>query len=242
MEIKTVIIDDEPLAIEVIQNYCNTLPEICVLKTFTSPVEALGFIHKNNVDLVFLDIQMPQLSGLEFIDTLAYKPMVIFTTAYPQYAVDGFELEAVDYLVKPISYKRFLKAFNKLNTVKEEPATPVLPALPAISTTAAAEDNFVFVKAEYGSVKLFISEITYIEGLKDYLKINLSTGKYILTLSNFKTLLEKLPEKLFIRVHNSYVVNLTYVDSVQRNRILINNMRIPISESYKKPFFDRLKL
>lgn len=241
MEIKTVIIDDEPLAIEVIQNYCSTLPDINVLKTFTSPVEALGFIHKNTIDLVFLDIQMPQLSGLEFIDTLAYRPMVIFTTAYPQYAVDGFELEAVDYLVKPISYKRFLKAFNKLNTAKEEPAAPVLPTVPT-TTLPAAEDNFVFVKAEYGSVKLFISEITYIEGLKDYLKINLSNDKYILTLSNFKTLLEKLPEKLFIRVHNSYAVNLTYVDSVQRNRILINNMRIPISESYKKPFFDRLKL
>lgn len=239
MEIKTVIIDDEPLAVEVILNYCNSLPEINVLRCFNNPVEALGFIHKNNVDLVFLDIQMPQLTGLEFIDTLAYKPMVIFTTAYPQYAVEGFELEALDYLVKPISYKRFLKAFNKINPVKEEviplPAPPLLPGNPA-------EDNFVFVKAEYGSVKIFVSEITYIQGLKDYLKINLNNGKYVLTLSNFKGLLDKLPEKMFIRVHNSYVVNLNYVDSVQRNRIVIDTLRIPISESYKKPFLDRLGL
>jgi DNA-binding LytR/AlgR family response regulator len=239
MEIKTVIIDDEPLAVEVIQNYCNTLPEISVLKCFNNPVEALGFIHKNSVDLVFLDIQMPQLTGLEFIDTLAYKPMVIFTTAYPQYAVEGFELEALDYLVKPISYKRFLKAFNKVNPVKEESFT--LPAPPFLQSNPP-EDNFVFVKAEYGSVKIFVSEITYIQGLKDYLKINLNNGKYVLTLSNFKSLMDKLPEKMFIRVHNSYVVNLSYVDSVQRNRIIIDTLRIPVSESYKKSFFERLGL
>ncbi|WP_240409042.1 LytR/AlgR family response regulator transcription factor [Flavobacterium psychrotrophum] len=238
MEIKTVIIDDEPLAIEVIQNYCSTLPEISVLKCFNNPVEALGFIHKNSVDLVFLDIQMPQLTGLEFIDTLAYKPMVIFTTAYPQYAVEGFELEAIDYLVKPISYKRFLKAFNKVNPVKEEFAPVPAPAVVQLP----AEDNFVFVKAEYGSVKIFVSEITYIQGLKDYLKINLNNGKYVLTLSNFKGLMDKLPEKMFIRVHNSYIVNLSYVDSVQRNRIVIDTLRIPVSESYKKSFFERLGL
>jgi DNA-binding LytR/AlgR family response regulator len=241
MEIKTVIIDDEPLAIEILVNYCQTLPEIRVLKTFTNPVEALGFIHKNQVDLVFLDIQMPQLTGLEFIDTLAYRPSVVFTTAYSQYAVEGFELEAADYLIKPIPYKRFLKAFNKVNPIKEE--TP--PALPVAALQAAAappQDNFVFVKAEYGSVKIFVSEITYIQGLKDYLRINLTNGRYILTLSNFKSLLDKLPEKLFIRVHNSYVVNLSYVDSVQRNRVVMDATRIPISESYKKTFFERLKL
>lgn len=241
MEIKTVIIDDEPLAIEVLLNYCQTLAEIRVLKTFTNPVEALGFIHKNQVDLVFLDIQMPQLTGLEFIDTLAYRPSVIFTTAYPQYAVEGFELEAADYLVKPIPYKRFLKAFNKVNPIKEE-TLPILHDAIIQAATTSAEDNFVFVKAEYGSVKIFVNEITYIQGLKDYLRINLTNGRYILTLSNFKGLLDKLPEKLFIRVHNSYVVNLSYVDSVQRNRVVMDTTRIPISESYKKPFFDRLKL
>nr|WP_322622949.1 LytTR family DNA-binding domain-containing protein [uncultured Flavobacterium sp.] len=241
MEIKTVIIDDEPLAIEVLLNYCQTLAEIRVLKTFTNPVEALGFIHKNQVDLVFLDIQMPQLTGLEFIDTLAYRPSVIFTTAYPQYAVEGFELEAADYLIKPIPYKRFLKAFNKVNPIKEETPPALHDAIVQAATTPA-EDNFVFVKAEYGSVKIFVNEITYIQGLKDYLRINLTNGRYILTLSNFKGLLDKLPEKLFIRVHNSYVVNLSYVDSVQRNRVVMETTRIPISESYKKLFFDRLKL
>lgn len=241
MEIKTVIIDDEPLAIEILVNYCQTLPEIRVLKTFTNPVEALGFIHKNQVDLVFLDIQMPQLTGLEFIDTLAYRPSVVFTTAYPQYAVEGFELEAADYLIKPIPYKRFLKAFNKVNPIKEE-TPPALPVAALQTAAAPPQDNFVFVKAEYGSVKIFVSEITYIQGLKDYLRINLTNGRYILTLSNFKSLLDKLPEKLFIRVHNSYVVNLSYVDSVQRNRVVMDATRIPISESYKKTFFDRLKL
>ena len=241
MKLKTVIIDDEPLAIDVIKNYCSTVTHIEVVSCFTNPVEAMNFINTNAIDLIFLDIEMPLLTGIEFIDTLKNKPQFIFTTAYPQFAINGFELEAVDYLIKPISYIRFLKSVNKVKS----PGSNDKPFIPhpenSISATAA-QDTFMFVKSEHESLKIFISEIKYIEGLKDYLKINLSNGKFVLTLSNFKNLMEKLPEKSFIRVHNSYIVNLNYINSVQRNRIVIDAARIPISESYKKLFFERIKI
>ncbi|NDI99897.1 response regulator transcription factor [Flavobacterium sp. LaA7.5] len=235
---KTVIIDDEPLAIDVIKNYCDTISDIEVLNCFTNPVEAMGFINKNPVDLIFIDIEMPLLSGIEFIDALKLKCQFIFTTAYPQFAIDGFELEAADYLIKPISYIRFLKAFNKVNKTRQNQSFAVNTS----TFTSNNEDNFLFIKSEHESIKVFISEIKYIEGLKDYLKVNLSNGKYILTLSNFRNMMDKLPEKTFIRVHNSYVVNLKYITSVQRNRIVIDEYRIPISESYKKSFFERINI
>jgi len=241
MKLKTVIIDDEPLAVDVIKNYCTTVTNIEVMGCFTNPVEAMNFINTNGIDLIFLDIEMPMLNGLDFIDTLKIKPQFIFTTAYPQFAINGFELEAVDYLIKPISYIRFLKSVNKVKVTGTDKLQPVHH--PEISiNSAAAEDTFLFVKSEHESLKIFISEIKFIEGLKDYLKINLSNGKFILTLSNFKNLMEKLPEKSFIRVHNSYIVNLNYINSVQRNRIVIDAARIPISESYKKQFFERIKI
>lgn len=244
MKIKTIIIDDEPLAIDIIKNYCDSIDDIEVIKCFTNPVEAMGFVSLNTVDLIFLDIEMPLLTGIEFIDTLKVKPLFVFTTAYPEFAVEGFELEANDYLIKPISYKRFLKAVNKiihsfgqnLNN-----STRVFPPLEPTESNSNG-DRFLFVKSDYESLKIFIDDIVYIEGLKDYLKINLSDGKSVLTLSNFKNLLEKLPQNNFLRVHNSYVVNLGYINSIQRNRILIGQQRLPISETYKKQFFERIKI
>lgn len=241
MKIKTVIIDDEPLAIDVIKNYCDTVDDIEVLSCFTNPVQAMGFINSNAVDLIFLDIEMPLLTGLEFIDTLKNRPQFIFTTAYPQFAINGFELEALDYLIKPISYIRFLKSVNKVTALSKNDIPAVVnPSV--FNNNDRSEDPFLFVKAEHESVKIVIGEIKYIEGLKDYLKINLNNGKYVLTLSNFKNLMDKLPEKTFMRVHNSYIVNLNYINSVQRNRIVIDASRIPISESYKKLFFERIKI
>lgn len=240
MKIKTIIIDDEPLGIDIIKNYCETVGVIEIVNCYTNPVEAMHFVNTNPVDLIFLDIEMPLLSGIELIDTLKVKPKFIFTTAYPQFAIDGFELEATDYLIKPISYKRFLKAINKLNFSNESKAIQdsVVPILPS---THDIFDNILFVKSDYEMLKIFISDILFIEGLKDYIKINLISGKSVLTLSNFKNILNKLPEKSFCRVHNSYIVNLHYITSIQRNRILIDQNRIPISETYKKEFFDRIK-
>lgn len=236
MSLKTVIVDDEPLAIEVIQSYCLSLSEIDLRGCFTSPVEAMTFINANEVDLVFLDIEMPMLSGIELVETFRHRPQIIFTTAYPEFALDGFELDACDYLIKPVSYKRFLKAVSK--------AMKLLPATftETPKTTETPEKSYIFVKSEYESLKVFADEITYVESLRDYLKINLSSGKSILTLSNFKNLLEKLPEATFVRVHNSYVVNIDCINSIQRNRILIGNNRIPISDTYKKAFFEKIRM
>lgn len=236
MKITTVIIDDEPLAIEIIKKYCQSIDYLELAGTFTNPVEGMSFINANKVDLLFTDIEMPVLTGLEMLGTLNARPKVIFTTAYPQFAIDGFEMDAVDYLVKPISYGRFLRAINKLN-----PKTPALaPSLPAEQRISGAP--YIFVKSDYESVKIVIDEIKYIEGLKDYLKIHMANNKYVLTLSNFKTLLSKLPENTFIRIHNSYVVNLRYVEAIQRNKVIIDQKRLPIGETYKTGFLEKIRL
>lgn len=236
MSLKTVIIDDEPLAIEVIRSYCDSLSDIEVVGQFSNPVEAMTFINSSAVNLVFLDIEMPLLSGMELVETLRYKPQIVFTTAYPQFALEGFELDAIDYLIKPVAYKRFLKAMNKVR--KQLPGENASE----VKVASEAEKPFIFIKSEYESLKVFADEIKYVESLRDYLKIHLSNGKYVLTLSNFKNLLEKLPEKTFMRVHNSYVVNISYINSIQRNRILIDNNRIPISDTYKKAFFEKIRI
>lgn len=236
MKISVVIIDDEPLAIDIIRQYCESIDYLELLGCFTNPVEGMKFINNNKVDLLFLDIEMPMLTGLEIVDTLKVKPNLIFTTAYPQFAIEGFEMDATDYLVKPISYKRFLKAVNKLDPKisNHYPAQAAVPQEPA--------NRYIFVKSEYESVKIVINDIKYIEGLKDYLKIHLADNRYVLTLSNFKNLMEKLPSETFIRIHNSYAVNLKYVEAVQRKKVIIEKQRLPISETYKTTFFQKINL
>jgi DNA-binding LytR/AlgR family response regulator len=236
MKITTVIIDDEPLAIDIIEKYCQSIDHIEVLATFTNPVAGMKFINNNKVDLLFLDIEMPMLSGIEIIHTLKVSPRLIFTTAYPQFAIEGFEMDAIDYLVKPVSYKRFLKAVNKLDPKIISTQQP--PALALVQ----APSRFLFVKSDYESVKIVIDDIKYIEGLKDYLKIHLADNRYVLTLSNFKNLMEKLPYETFIRIHNSYAVNLKFVEAIQRNKVIIEKQRLPISETYKNNFLQRIRL
>lgn len=238
MKIKAIIVDDEPLAIEILKKYSDTIDYLEILGTFTNPLEAIRFISKEAIDLIFLDIEMPMINGVDLVESLKTKPNIIFTTAFPQYAVDGFNLDAVDYLLKPISYKRFLKAINKtfngVNQKEEINDNPIF--------VNNSENKFIFVKSDYENIKVTIQDIKYIEGLKDYLKIHLSTNKSILTLSNFSSIIEKIDNQDFIRVHNSYVVNLNYIKSIQKNRILIDTIRIPISETYKKEFFEKIRL
>ncbi len=239
MKIKTIIIDDEPLAIEVIAEYCNTMDQIEVIGKFSNPVEALAFLSKSDIDLLFLDIEMPLLNGIEFLEATFKKPIIIFTTAYPQYAIDGYNFDAVDYLLKPIPYKRFLKAINKVvDKLSVHPTENVEENL----THSTKKSTFIFIKSDYENLKINIEEIKYIEGLKDYLKIHLTNNKYVLTLSNFQNMLEKIANENFIRVHNSFVVNIESIKSIQKNRIIIEDKRIPISETYKKAFFDKIKL
>lgn len=236
---KIIIIDDEPLAIDILVKYAESIDYIDILKTFTNPIEAIKFIADNDVDLVFLDIEMPMLNGVDLVESLKSKPNIIFTTAFPNYAVEGFNLDAIDYLLKPISYKRFLKAISKISQSnnKENSFTPSYQI-----SSFNNENKYIFVKSDYENIKVNVTEIKYIEGLKDYLRINLSNGKFVLTLSNFNNILEKIDNPNFIRIHNSYIINLDFVKSIQKNRVLIDDKRIPISETYKKDFFEKIKL
>ena len=241
---KCIIIDDEPLAIDVIDSYCNALGSVEVLKTFSNAIDAIEFLSNNNVDLVFSDIEMPNISGIDFIKSLEGKvPYFIFTTAYPEFALEGFDLNATDYLVKPIPFPRFIKAINR---VKDLIKLNQKSALTGNFTSAHGEkestDKFIFVKSEYENIKINLQEIKFIQGLKDYLKIHTHQSKKVLTLMSFKQILDKLPSDKFLRVHRSYVVNITKIESIQKNKILIEGERIPIGESYKNLVYQRFNI
>jgi len=236
---KCVIIDDEPLAVDLLQDFVKKVDALELVSTFNNAIDAVSFINQNNIDLVFLDIQMPHFSGIDFLNTIEKKPLVIFTTAYSDYAVEGFNLGAVDYLVKPIPFHRFLKAVVRAQQV-----------LQPVTNTAIAENNnapeieqdFMFVRAEYENVKLNFADILFIEGLKDYVKIYTTDNKFTLTLISLIKLENLLSSKGFARIHRSYIINIKHVKSIQKNKVLISDKRIPISESYKNTFFEKINL
>jgi DNA-binding LytR/AlgR family response regulator len=241
---KCIIIDDEPLALNIMNSYCEEIGNLDVIGTYTNPMDASELLMSTEVDLIFLDIEMPQISGLDFVKTLDRKPLFIVTTAYHQYALEGFELNAVDYLVKPIPFARFVKAVNRAREIyllKKD--SKKLPLYTASNTgLEKGDDQFVFIKSDYENIKLKYSDILYIQGLKEYLRIHvkIEVKKPILTLMSFKQLKEKLPANQFLRVHRSFVVNVASITSIQRNKIIIGNIRIPIGESYKETCLKRL--
>ncbi|WP_046757560.1 LytR/AlgR family response regulator transcription factor [Kordia jejudonensis] len=237
---KCIIIDDEPLAIDIIESYLLQIGGIEIVAKCTNPLDAITMLNKNQVDLVFLDIQMPNLTGIDLVETIHNIPQFIFTTAYPQYALDAFNLNATDYLVKPIPLHRFLKAVSKAKE-KYELEHKERPNLVPISPEEATPTNdFIFVKSEYENIKIDVNDIKYIQGLKDYIKIHLKqSNKPVLTLSNFKVIQDKLPNH-FIRVHRSFIVNINYIRAVQKTKIVIDDIRIPIGETYKNDVLERL--
>ncbi|MET1260635.1 LytTR family DNA-binding domain-containing protein [Flagellimonas sp. DF-77] len=241
-----IIIDDEPLAINIIKSYCEDIGGVTLLGTFTNPLESVSLIQSKQVDLVFLDIEMPQITGIEFVKSIDTKPLFVFTTAYPEYAIDGFDLNAVDYLVKPIPFPRFVKAINRakgLMKLKDGNVMGQEGNLAPAMGSVTAENQFIFVKSDYGNVKIRLDDITHIQGLKDYLKIHVDIEKKpILTLMSFKDIESKLSSANFMRVHRSFIVNIHKIHSVQRSKIVIDDIRIPIGDSYKAGFFDRLGL
>lgn len=236
---KCVIIDDEPLAVELLQDFVKKVDTLELISTFNNAIDAVSFINQNNVDLIFLDIQMPHFSGIDFLNTIEKKPLVIFTTAYSDYAVEGFNLGAVDYLVKPIPFHRFLKAVVRAQQVLQ-PATA--PILTENNNAPEIEQDFMFVRAEYENVKLNFADILFIEGLKDYVKIYTTDNKFTLTLISLIKLENLLSSKGFARIHRSYIINIKHVKSIQKNKVLISDKRIPISESYKNIFFEKINL
>ncbi|MEN1785589.1 MAG: LytTR family DNA-binding domain-containing protein [Bacteroidota bacterium] len=239
-----IIIDDEPLAINIIKSYCEDIGGLNVVGAFSNPLQSISALQNDAIDLVFLDIEMPQITGIEFVKSIDKKPLFIFTTAYPEYAIDGFDLNAVDYLVKPIPFPRFVTAINRAKELKS--LRKRFGKTGHVSSASGNEqevDQFIFVKSDYGNVKIRLEDITYIQGLKDYLKIHVDTDrKPILTLMNFRSIESKLSSNNFVRVHRSFIVNIHKIHSVQKSKIIIDDIRIPIGESYKTDFLSRIGL
>jgi DNA-binding LytR/AlgR family response regulator len=227
-QMKCIAVDDEPFALKLICDDIGKIPFLKLTGSCSSPMEALEFLKKNEVDLIFLDIQMPVLTGVQFLRSLKEPPMVIITTAYEQYAVEGFELDVVDYLVKPIPFDRFLKAANRAHDQFH---------LLKDASPAAPEELFFFVRAEYKEIKIMFDDILYIEGLKDYVKIFLSSQlRPILTRMNLKAIEAKLPTRLFCRIHNSFIVPFSKISSFQRSQVFIGSNVIPVGDKYAADF------
>ena len=219
-------IDDEPLALELLEDNISKVPYLELVSSCSNPLEAMKLLQEKPVDLIFLDIQMPGLTGLQFIQSLSNRPQFILITAYEKYALDGFNLDVTDYLVKPVSFDRFLKACNKawdLHQLKNKPR----------ESGAAAPDYF-FVNVDYSLLKLSFADILYIEGLKDYIKIHLkSSQKPVVTRMSMKTIEEELPAHLFIRIHKSYIVSIASITAIRKNSVFIGPMELPVSDNHK---------
>lgn len=232
LKITCVIVDDEPMALNLVERYVAKTPFLVLKKKCSSAIEAMEFIKTEPVDLLFLDIQMPDLTGIEFSRMLSKETRVIFTTAFDQYALEGFKVEAIDYLLKPFDYAEFLAAANKANTWFELVKGKQQVAL-------SQEKEFLFVKSEYKQLRIKLADVLYFEGLKDYIKIWLKDNpKPILTLMSLKSLQEELPETHFMRVHRSFIVSLKNIEVIERSQIIINKQRITVSEQYKPKFLE----
>lgn len=225
--ITAIALDDEPPALSIVENFCSRVDFIDLVKTFTHPHEALKYLEKFPVDLLFLDIRMPSVSGIQFAKQIPGEMMVIFTTAYSEYAVEGFNLNALDYLLKPFTFDRYMQAVNKAQDFYK-----------FFHNHESAIQQYFFVRADYSLVKIMLEDILYIEGLDDYLKIFLTGRKPVIARMTMKSALEKLPEKNFIRVHRSFIVPLSRIAKVRNKTIYIEDKTIPVGSSYESRFFE----
>jgi two-component system, LytTR family, response regulator len=227
LNISCLIVDDEPLARNLMTEYVRKVSYLNLVKACSSPLEALDILRSTNIDLIFLDVQMPQITGLAFLKSLQRKPQVILTTAYSQYAMEGYELDVTDYLLKPITFERFLKAVEKVSARLTKPADQ-----PQAAETA---DDYIFVKDGTKLVKIRWDDILYVEGLKDYVTIHTPQQK-IVSLQRLKILEDQLPRQKFMRVHNSFIIALASIKTIQRDKVQIGDTWIPIGDTYRKVF------
>jgi two-component system LytT family response regulator len=224
--LRCIAVDDEPLALDLLEDNIKQVPYLQLVAKCRNAMEALEVLQKDPVDLIFLDIQMPGLTGLQFIQTLAIKPMVILITAYDQYALDGFNLDVVDYLVKPVAFDRFLKACNKaweFYKLKNQPE----------HVNENEEQEYFFVNAEYSLVKVVVDDIIMIEGLKDYIKIHLTNNKPLVIRMSMKSIEEKLSPKKFLRIHKSYIAAIPKITSIRKGSVFLGSLEVPVSDNYK---------
>ena len=231
MQINCIVIDDEPLALSKLEGFISKVPELSLIRTFDNAIEAIGWLKENSADLIFLDIQMEQLTGIQFLEATGTSSRIILTTAYDQYAIKGFELNVTDYLLKPFSFQRFVQAVNKVMEYFAQNHE---------AQQTSHKESYLFVKTEYRLERVDIDDILYIEGMKDYLRI-ICTGRKIMTLQSFSKIEESLPSNKFCRVHKSYIVAIDKIKSIERGVILIAGQRIPVSNTYKESFYSRIK-
>ncbi|MGQ1787653.1 MULTISPECIES: LytR/AlgR family response regulator transcription factor [unclassified Saccharicrinis] len=229
MTIKCVAIDDEPLALKQISSYIERTPNLELVASLNNAADAYEILDTKEVDLMFVDINMPELTGMDFAKSLSQDVGIIFTTAYSEYAVEGFKVDAIDYILKPIGYDGFMSAVNKAKKrMAQEKGAP---------EEIEGNNDYLFIKSEYKIIRLELKNITYIEGMREYLRIHLTDQKPVITLLSFKKLIEKLPTDSFMRVHRSYIVNLKKITTIERMRIIFDNdVRIPVSDQYKETF------
>jgi len=227
--IRAIALDDEPLALKVIESFCGRVDYIQLEKTFTQTSEAHKYLRKQPVDLIFLDIQMPTQNGMAFYKEIEQNAMVIFTTAYSEYAIEGFNVSATDYLLKPFSFDRFLTAVEKAKNQYE-----------VKNQVQNTEQNYLFIRADYSLNKILISDILFIEGLDDYLKIYIENQKTIVARMTMKSILEKLPSTEFARVHRSFIVPINKISKIRNKVIFIKEEEIPLSSTYEQEFLNRI--
>ena len=232
MQINCIAIDDEPLALSKLESFIDRIPELNLSMTFDNSIGAMVWLKDNRADLIFLDIQMEQLNGIQFLEATRTTSKIIITSAYDQYAMKGYDLNVADYLLKPFSFQRFVQAVNKVMEYYRQ--------IPITNSASSGNDGFIFVKTEYRLERIDLDHILYIEGMKDYLRI-ICNDKKIMTLQSFSKLEESLPSNRFCRVHKSYIVSIDKIKSIERNVIVIGDRRIPVSNTYRESFFSRIK-
>ena len=237
MKINCIAVDDEPLALEIIKEYCAKVPFLNLMQAFDNAIDTMEYLRNNKVDLILLDIQMEDLTGIQLLNALKVKPFVIMTTAYDNYALQGFDLDVTDYLLKPFSFQRFLKGINKVYEQMQNDTSSSAGKQVTTYPAESAERDYFFVKTETHIEKITTSEVLYIEGMGDYWRI-VTKNKRIMTLMNARGIEDVLPEHQFCRVHRSYFVALNKIESIERKHIKIADQRIPIGDTYQKNFFD----
>jgi two-component system, LytTR family, response regulator len=235
LKINCVIVEDEPLARNLLVEYVRKVPALNLIEACSNPLAAIEVLRSNPVDLLFLDVQMPEITGISLLKILQKKPLVVLTTAYSEYALEGYELDVADYLLKPITFERFLKSVDKI--IQRLEATAPLPAVAEDRTKPESKKSFVFVKDGTKLVKVQLDDILYVEGLKDYVTIHTKQQK-IVSLQRLKMMEEQLPADQFIRIHNSFIVALRAIEVIHKGEVQIGQALLPIGETYKKSFRD----
>lgn len=235
--IRCLVVDDEELARALLQNYIGRMPNLELVAACANPLEAMSVLQQQGADLLFLDIQMPELTGIEFLRTLTQKPLVIFTTAYAEYALDGYALDVMDYLLKPFSFERFVQAVNKAAAQLQNRPPASTPALEA--DAAAPAKDYILVKADHKVYRLKLDDILYIQSMREYVAFYTSTGR-LMSLNALRTLEEELPPDRFIRIHKSYIVAIDKIDTLEGNMVHVGKEQLPIGANYREMVLKRV--